>query len=259
MPTASNEREQAMDKTSVQRVVIRGALGCLILAAIGCSSSDDDSSPSQKKPEYIALIRGTLAGSDLAAAKSAHDQIASLGKPPADIGHDAMLGTTLLDSKENEFKAIDRWTDLDAMKQFYADPQIQQAFGGLFSAPPTVEYFVNAPDWVNWGDLRSGDAYPTYYDHLALGTLAPSDIEEAHAEHDGVASHGKDPSLAAGNVAHVVYLGVDEPHRFVAVDIWKSSDNIQGFYSDPGFVAAFAPLFESVTQPVYRSTDWYQW
>ena len=28
---------------------------------------------------------------------------------------------------------------------------------------------------------------------------------------------------------------------------------------NPQFVEAFAPLFESVSQPVYRSTDWHQW
>ena len=31
------------------------------------------------------------------------------------------------------------------------------------------------------------------------------------------------------------------------------------FVSNPMFRQAFEPLFSSVSEPVYRSTDWYQW
>jgi hypothetical protein len=107
--------------------------------------------------------------------------------------------------------------------------------------------------------MESGNAYNPYYNHLALGVLKLQDRAQNQAAHDAVASHGKQPSIDAGNVAHVVYLGLDDDRQFVAFDIWKSADNIQGFYSNPQFVSAFGGLFETVSQPVYQSTNWVQW
>jgi quinol monooxygenase YgiN len=213
--------------------------------------------------EWAAVIRGTLADMDLAMAKATHDQIAMGGEQQAkmagDIAHDVLLGTTLLDSVENEFLAIDRWTDPEAMQAFYADPMVQQAFAGLFAAPPSIQYFVYHPDWEDWGDMESGDAFDPYFFHFAIGVLASMDTAENQAAHDMVAAGGKEPSMQAGNVAHVIFLGLEDERQFLAVDIWQSDTNMEAFYTNPDFVAAFAPLFESVSQPVFQSTDWYQW
>jgi len=226
----------------------------LIVAALACGCTD----PSTH--EYAAVIRGKLATSDLSQAKAMHDRIAQGAQEAAnahgDFAHDALLGTTMLDSTPNEFLAIDRWSDGDAMEAFYTDPT---AFGSVFAAPPSIEFFVAEPDWTQWGDMNSGDAYQPYYFHFALGELAQSDIVANRTAHNQVASGGKDPSIGAGNVAHVVFLGKHDAQRFLAVDIWRSADNIQAFYTNPNFVSAFAPLFSSVSQPVFQSTDWYQW
>jgi hypothetical protein len=214
-------------------------------------------------PEYAAVIRGKLASMDLAMAKATHDAIAKGGESQAkmagDHAHDVLLGTTMLDSIENEFLAIDRWDDAKAMKAFYADPNVQKAFGGLFAAPPSVEFFVYEPTWANWGDMQSGDKFNPYYFHFAIGQLAQSDEEKNHTAHDMVANGGKQPALGAGNLAHVVFLGLDDKRQFLGVDIWGKPDNIVPFYTNPEFVKAFAPLFTSAKQPVYHSTDWYQW
>ncbi len=227
-----------------------------LCAAAGCA----DDGPTNT---YAVIVRGQLASPDLATAQAAHDMIAQGGESSAreqgDFGHSVLLGTTLLDSTHDEFFALDRWTDLDAMKAFYQDPAIAQGFASLFAAPPSVEFFEAEPDWVSWGDVDTARTQAPYYFHLALGDLANADIDAAQVEHDQVASGGKQPSLDAGNVAHLVYLGVDDPHRFLGLDIWQSDDNIEAFYTNPQFVAAFAPLFADVTQPVYQSTDWYQW
>ena len=70
--------------------------------------------------------------------------------------------------------------------------------------------------------------------------------------HDAVAAGGMEPSIDAGNVAHVVYLGLEDRKRFLAVDIWQSDENIEAFYTNPMFVQVFAPLFSSISQPVLR-------
>jgi hypothetical protein len=223
-----------------------------VVLACGCSDSDSH--------EYIAVVRGTLATTDLAQAKVMHDQIAQGGQATAmehgDFAHHVLLGTTLLDSTHNEFLAIDRWDDRREMERFYASPG---PLGTLFASPPTIEYFVAETDWVQWGDMTSGEAYDPYYIHFALGELAQDQVEANRDAHNLVAMGGKDPSIGAGNVAHVVVLGTTDDRRFLGVDIWGSADNIQGFYTNPDFVAVFAPLFSSISQPVYQSTDWYQW
>jgi quinol monooxygenase YgiN len=242
---------------------------CATALIVGCDGDEEGTgtkSPSATAPPpglYIAVVRGNLANADIAQAKALHDQIATGGEADAkaagDIGHDALLGTTLLDSIENEFLGVDQWTDEKKMTAFYADPNFQAAFGKLFATPPTVEYFAHAPSWVSWGDLRAGDAYSPSWVHLALGTLADADVAKNQAAHDQVAAGGKEPSLGAGNVAHVVFLGLTDPRRFIGVDIWKNGDVIQSFYSNPDFRKGFAPLFVNVTEPVYQSTNWHGW
>ncbi len=257
-------------------------------AIAGCSSSDTQPTPDSGADtgtgtdaiadvstadadasaplQWMAMVRGTLAvgdAGDLSQAKATHDAIAKGGeassKTAGDIAHAVLLGTNILDGVPNEFLAMDRWTDSTAMQAFYANPQVQQSFGSLFTTPPTITFFVLAPDWVNWGDMHSGDTFNPHFVHLALGTLASADNGQNEAAHNQVASGGKDPSMQAGNVAHVVWLGLSDPRQFNGVDIWSSDTNIQAFYTNPQFVAAFAPLFSSVTQPVFQSTDWYQW
>ncbi len=214
-------------------------------------------------PVYAAVVRGMLVSNDLAMDKKIHDMIASGGEAQAkaagDFAHQVLLGIPILDGKQDEFLAIDRWHDANAMMGFYADPKFQAAFNQLFAAPPTIEFFVARPDWVNWGDMNSGDAFNPYFFHFALGQLHLADVTQNQMAHDMVASGGMAPAMQAGNVAHVVYLGLSDQRRFLAVDIWKSSDNIQAFYTNPQFVQAFAPLFDSVSQPMFQSTDWHQW
>lgn len=229
----------------------------VLAAAAGCGDDDEPAI------EAMALVRGQLASGDMEEAKAAHDAVAQAGEADSraagDYAHDVLLGTTWLDSVENEFLAIDRWDDAEAMQAFYADPEVQQAFGGLFAGPPSIEYFVRAPEWESWGEMGSGDSFDPYFFHLALGALADPDTEAAQTAHDQVAAGGKQPSLDAGNVGHIVFLGLEDPRRFVAVDIWSVGEPIEPFYSNPMFRAAFEPLFSSVSEPVYRSTDWYQW
>jgi quinol monooxygenase YgiN len=241
--------------------------------AVGCAEDDpevtDDGSAAEdsgtiEDEEFIVVVRGQLAGAeDLSAAREMHDAVARNGEAAAkeagDHAHDVLLGTAMLDSTENEFLAIDRWDDADAMVAWYADPAFQEAFAGLFAAPPTLQFFRRAPEWVNWGEMDSGDVHDPYYFHLAIGTLAESDPSAAQAAHDAVASGGKEPSIGAGNVAHVVFVGLEDPREFVAVDIWSVGEPIEPFYSSPQFQDAFAPLFTAVSEPVYESTDWHQW
>ncbi len=251
-----------------------GAVVSLTVAACGCESDDEAGSSSSgsggrngpSATEYLALVRGKLASPDAATSRATHDGIAdrdrSSPKTAGRISHAAFLGTTILDSTEGELLVVERWTDQGAMKAYWSDAAawtlVGVTSGSLFSSAPTLEYFAHAPSWVSWGAVS--DAYAAgRHAHLALGDLADKDPAKAQTAHDQVATGGKDPSIQAGNVAHVVFLGVTDASRFVGIDIWSSGDPIQGFYTNPQFVSAFAPLFESVSQPTYARSDFTQW
>jgi quinol monooxygenase YgiN len=215
--------------------------------------------------EFAVVVRGILAGNDLQASQMSHDQLAMGGEAAAkaagDISHDVLLGTTLLGTTENQFLAVDRWESADNLDAFYADPDFQAAFGALFSAPPTLEKFAFQRNWAGWGDdLNAGDASDPHYFVVVRGRLKDVGTAMSQAMHDEVASAGEAPAIAAGDVAHLPYLGKEDPREFLAVDIWSSADNLEAFYSDPAFQMAFAALFEGPpTIGVYASTDWHQW
>jgi len=240
-----------------------GAASEDVPAKVDAGSSADGDAAAAVKEEYAAVVRGKLASADVAVSKAAHDAIASGGEAQAraagNFAHQAHLGTKLLDGAEGEFLAIDRWTDAKTMEGFYANPDVQKAFGSLFSSAPTVEFYALAPTWVTWGTMDSARGTGAWFNHLAVGTLKDTDTERNRAAHDAIASGGKSASMGAGNVAHVVYLGLRDRRKFVAFDLWPKSDNIQTFYSNEQFKAAFSSLFESVSQPVVQSTDWHAW
>src|SRR5258707_14321275 len=104
--------------------IVNGASTLLLALAVGGCSGNNPATPpdlaplpdlAMPKPEYAAVVRGTLASMDLAMDEATHDAIAKAGeassKAAGDFAHDVLLGTTLLDSTKNELLAIDRWSD----------------------------------------------------------------------------------------------------------------------------------------------------
>lgn len=109
-------------------------------------------------------------------------------------------------------------------------------------------------------DLTAGDASSEHLFVVVRGTLAEADPHAAQTQHDEVAAGGEEAVRAAGDVAHVVYVGLQDERELLAIDVWTSRDAIEAVYSDPNFVAAFGALFAAPpTVAVYASTDWHQW
>jgi quinol monooxygenase YgiN len=211
--------------------------------------------------EFVTVVKGTLAA-DVPTSKATHDAIAAgsetQAKAAGDQAHIPMLGTTHLGTTENEFFASDQWDNYTHMVAFYSDPQFQTAFGALFSAAPLVESFVRS-DFYGWGDLDSGGTGTRYFIYVR-GKLKGPTLAEAKAAHDAVAAGGEAQVTAAGDVAHVPYIGKDDPLEFLNFDIWSSDAAIDAVYTDPDFQAAFGALFSSPpTIAVYATSDWHAW
>ena len=179
--------------------------------------------------------------------------MASLG----DIAHFALLGTTILGTTQNQFMGLDRW-DTPNMDMVYGSTMFQQALGTVFTPVPTIGKFVHNTTWASYGDLDAGKAFTPYYFVLIRGTL--QDPSTAQATHDAAVAGAKAMTMAAGDVAHMVYLGRDDMTQVAFIDIWKDSTNIMAVYTNAGFQQAFAALFSgNPVIGVYQSTDWYQW
>jgi quinol monooxygenase YgiN len=215
-------------------------------------------------PEFAVLVRGELFTDDLTEAQVVHDAVAAGGEEAAkaagDFYHLAGVSTSLLGGSEGSFLGVDRWSALDNIEAFYSDPAAAEGFATLFAGEPTIEVFERQPDWFQWGDMPASTGDQDLWITVVRGTLADADPAVAQAAHDFVASTGQEPSMAAGDISHTVYTGVEDPTQFLAFDVWTSHENMEAVYSDPDFQAIFAPLFaEQPSVVIYSSTDWHQW
>ncbi len=257
----------------------------LILVSAGCSSSSGAPAPTETPAQDAApsledaapaadaasrpvvagvLVVGTLAGSDLAASEAAHNGLAQGAQAAAneagDVAHTVMLGTTILGTAQNQFLALDRWTNATAEDAFYSNPQFLAAFGKLFSAAPSVTIYLAQPAWVSYGSPDSANATDPHYWVIVRGKLASADMTTNQATHDAIVGEAKAQAMAAGDMAHTVWTGAADGTEFLAIDVWAESTNIASFYGNAQLQAGFAKLFSGApTIGIYESTSWYQW
>lgn len=98
---------------------------------------------------YAVVIRGTLAAESTEESRVYHNQVAEEGREVAqslgDIAHLAYLD----EDEPREILIIDYWTSFEGLNTFFSDPDVQQAFAGLFAAPPVVTIY-SGTDWYQW-------------------------------------------------------------------------------------------------------------
>lgn len=219
-----------------------------------------DAGPAEER--FIAIALGTLVDA-LPDAETNHNAVAGAGEVAAqgagNVHHEVFLGTTLLGTTENQFLSTDRWTNIEGARAVYSDPDFAAAFGSLFAAPASPVLYERS-DFHEWGSLDSADASDPRFFVVVQGHLAQETVDANRTMHDAVASGGEADVRAAGDVAHVVFLGSEDDRDFLAIDVWNADTNIEAIYTDPDFASAFGTLFDAPpTVGVYRSTDWHQW
>ncbi|MFO0554461.1 MAG: hypothetical protein U0271_39125 [Polyangiaceae bacterium] len=114
------------------------------------------------------------------------------------------------------------------------------------------------------GGGGAGGAAPIEAIALVRGQLFTTDMAEAKATHDAIASGGETAAKGAGNFAHDPYLGTlllgTTENEFLSLDRWTSDANMDAFYSNPDFLAAFSTLFAAPPSlETFERAPFYQW
>ena len=219
--------------------------------------------PAAAEPKITAYVHGPLAQKTLDEARVYHDKLAGGSQAAAhdagDLGHHVMLGTGEPAGGKDEFLALDEWRSLEGPGAVYGDPQFQKSFAQLFAKPVMPELYQRRPDWHTWGDLKAPGAGP-YWVMIVKGHLAKATEAENRAAHDAVAGGFEKAARAAGDIAHVPHLAIDDPRVFFNVDVSTSHEGMLAVLSNPDFQKAFGALFDAPPEVhIYRSSDWKQW
>lgn len=215
---------------------------------------------------YVAFVRGPFIADSIEDQQAVHDagtMAAQEGAMAAgDFSHRGLVSTSMLGTVQGEYLALDQWlAPIEVAQGFYADPAFLAGIGMLIAEDPSVDVFEPAPSFHSWGSLEAADDSGMIHHKVVVrGRLAGDDADAARQAHDALASAGEEASVAAGDVAHVVFLDPNDPLEFIAVDVWSSPDNLEAVYTDPAFATGFGDLFaEPPSITVFASTNWYEW
>ncbi|MBI2378202.1 MAG: hypothetical protein HYV07_29645 [Deltaproteobacteria bacterium] len=225
--------------------------------------------------KYTVYVIGHLSSADMAANKTAHDNIVAASSATVtaagDERHLVFLGLAGASPGwgPQDFLAVDVWNNLDGLNGFLTDPNVQAAFGSLFDAPPVVLVTTTPSGFSRWGALEpkrvdvSGN--PFTYAVLVRGTLAERTPEGRQAAHNQVAIGGKATALALGDYAHLPTLEMADSTHFVNIDLWDNAIGMSAFLADPNVGAAFGRVFDAadpanpLTFGIYTTSDFAQY
>jgi quinol monooxygenase YgiN len=218
---------------------------------------------------YLLSIRGVLAPKTLEAARQVHNQTA--GAPPnvaaaqslGDMSHMVYVPMEHDSHHGNEFLILDQWNNLDGLNQFFANPQVQQQAGQIFSQR----------DPVVWMPAEGFTSYhspaPFGRNDRIVGVVRGPirSVDAARAAHNAIVEKSMNKARMRGDMSHEAYLrlappGSPEALEFFAVDVWYNPAGMGEQYEDPEFLAGFEQLFAgepSASVWTHPAGDWVEW
>ncbi len=218
---------------------------------------------------YLLSIRGTLAPKTLENARTIHNETA--GAPPnvaaarslGDLSHMVYVPANHNGTDSSEFLILDVWNNIDGLNQFFANKQVQEQAGQIFSQRDPVvwtpaEGFYNYHIPVPYGKNER---------IVAVVRGKVSSIDEARTVHNEIVGNNVNAARMAGDVSHEAYVrlaapGSPEALEFFAVDVWMDASGMNKYYDNPEFMSSFQKLFAA--QPttstwVHPTGDWVEW
>ena len=218
---------------------------------------------------YLLSIRGTLAPESLEAARAIHNETAgapasvAAAKSLGDLSHMVYVPLGQTGPEAGEFLIMDLWNKLDGLNQFFANPQVQEQAGLIFSQR----------DPVVWAPAEGFHRYhfpaPYGQNERFIGIIRGPvrSCAEAMAAHNATVERHLNKARAAGNLSHEAYFrlsapGTPESLEFFAVDVWMNASGMSDYYQDPAFGSSVQEWFAAPPVAdvwVHPQGDWVEW
>lgn len=218
---------------------------------------------------FLLSIRGDLSPSTLDEARTLHNETAGApqsveaAKSLGDLSHMVYVPIENDGKQTGEFLILDRWNSMDGLNQFFANPQVQEQAGRIFSHR----------DPVVWIPASGFTSYhipaPTGKNNRIVGIVRGEleSIEAGRQKHNEFVSNLANKARRRGHLSHEVYLRLTAPDEspsleFFAVDMWMNADGMAEHYQDAEFTSAFPQLFASPPTAdvwVHPTGDWVEW
>jgi len=180
-----------------------------------------------------------------------------------DLSHMVYVPVDNAGPSAGEFLILDIWNNVDGLNQFFANKQVQEQAGQIFSQRDPVvwvpaEGFYNYHIPVPYGKNDRIVA-------VVRGTV--KSIEEARTVHNQIVGDNVNTARRAGDISHEAYVrlanpGTSEASEFFAVDVWMDAVGMAQYYETPGFMSSLSILF--VSQPttsvwIHPEGEWVEW
>ncbi len=218
---------------------------------------------------YLLAIRGTLASKTLEASRVLHNQTAGAPQNVAaarslgDLSHMVYVPLDPAAQASGEFLILDVWNNLDGLNQFFANKQVQEQAGQIFSQRDPVVW-TPAEGFFSY-HFPAPYGKPDRFVAIVRGKVRSQ--PEAQAAHNAIVGQSVNGVRAVGDMSHEAYFRVAAPGspeslEFLAVDIWMDGAGLAKTYQDPQLMEGFSKLFTappSATVWRHPAGDWVEW
>jgi hypothetical protein len=225
----------------------------------------------QATSPYLLAIRGTLAPSTLEAARAIHNETAGA---PANVAAAQALGDLshmvyvpidghVRREGAGEFLILDLWNNLEGLNRFFANPQVQEQAGQIFTTRDPVV-------WAPASGLLSYHFPAPYGKNERIVGVVRGPVrshEEARAVHNAIVAGQVNKARKASSLSHEAFFRLAPPNtpealEFFAVDVWMSASGMAAYYEDPEFLRGFQELFAgppSTSTWAHPAGNWVEW
>jgi quinol monooxygenase YgiN len=218
---------------------------------------------------FLLAIRGTLASPTVEASRLIHNGTAGVPASVAaaqslgDLSHMVHVPVGGPTSSNSEFLILDLWNSIEGLNKFFANPQVQEEGGRIFSVrDPTV--WMRAEGFSSY-HLPAPFGRNERFVAIARGDVGNSD--KAKTVHNKTVASQINKARMAGSMAHEAFVKLTPPGsqkatEFLFLDVWMNAEGMNQHYQDPEFLKDFRHLFAS--QPstsawMHPPGDWVEW
>jgi hypothetical protein len=210
-----------------------------------------------------------LASATLEAARTLHNATAGVpanvaaAKSLGDLSHMVYVPVDHSGSGAGEFLILDQWNSLEGLNTFFANKQVQEQAGQIFTQRDPVVW-APAEGFCNYH-------FPAPFGQnerivgIVRGMVASQDV--ARERHNALVAPIVNKARGAGSMSHEAYFrlsppGIPESLEFYAVDVWYNGAGMAQFFQDPAFLSGFGQMFTgapSASAWIHPAGEWVEW